>query len=383
MKKYDLVVVGGGVLGTFHAFHACRLGLRVHLIEKDSQPQGASVRNFGQVVPSGLSEGWFRRGVRSTQIYSELEEEAGIGVRNGGSLYVASDDAEVTLLHELKARMEARAYNCSLISRSQLAVNWPHVSTRYAREALYFPQEVSVSPTELVQQVVGYLRSRHSFFSYSPESTVVGCDFNGTGVHVQTNRGERLTAEKVVICNGAEFRLLFPEYFRASGIELSKLHMMKTVSMPQVRLRGNILTGLTIRRYESFSECPSFKRLQIPEHAAALIEKGIHILFKQADDGGIIIGDSHEYAPVESADRLGFHLDAQVTELLLAEAQRVAEFDVRRLQSSWTAVYSQHPTKDIVEFDFQGRLHVRTAIGGKGMTTSPGYAESNIYQWYC
>jgi FAD dependent oxidoreductase TIGR03364 len=211
----------------------------------------------------------------------------------------------------------------------------------------------------------------------------VGCDFNGTGVHVQTNRGERLTAEKVVICNGAEFRLLFPEYFRASGIELSKLHMMKTVSMPQVRLRGNILTGLTIRRYESFSECPSFKRLQIPEHAAALIEKGIHILFKQADDGGIIIGDSHEYAPVESADRLGFHLDAQVTELLLAEAQRVAEFDVRRLQSSWTAVYSQHPTKDIVEFDFQGRLHVRTAIGGKGMTTSPGYAESNIYQWYC
>ena len=47
--EYDLVVVGGGVLGTFHAYHALKKGLRVALFEKDRQPQGATVRNFGQV----------------------------------------------------------------------------------------------------------------------------------------------------------------------------------------------------------------------------------------------------------------------------------------------------------------------------------------------
>ena len=30
--KFDLIVVGGGILGTFHAYHALKKGLRVALI---------------------------------------------------------------------------------------------------------------------------------------------------------------------------------------------------------------------------------------------------------------------------------------------------------------------------------------------------------------
>ena len=32
---YDLIVVGSGVLGTFHAYHALKKGLSVAIIEKD------------------------------------------------------------------------------------------------------------------------------------------------------------------------------------------------------------------------------------------------------------------------------------------------------------------------------------------------------------
>lgn len=35
MEYADLIVVVAGVLGTFHAFHAARLGLKTILIEKD------------------------------------------------------------------------------------------------------------------------------------------------------------------------------------------------------------------------------------------------------------------------------------------------------------------------------------------------------------
>lgn len=56
--KYDLIVVGGGVLGTFHAYHALKKNLKVLLIERNSVPQGATVRNFGQVVPSGMDLKW-------------------------------------------------------------------------------------------------------------------------------------------------------------------------------------------------------------------------------------------------------------------------------------------------------------------------------------
>ena len=56
--KYDVIIVGGGILGTFHAYHAHKKGLKVAILEKDKQPQGATVRNFGQVVPSGMNTKW-------------------------------------------------------------------------------------------------------------------------------------------------------------------------------------------------------------------------------------------------------------------------------------------------------------------------------------
>ncbi|MFN3589624.1 MAG: FAD-dependent oxidoreductase, partial [Spirosomataceae bacterium] len=59
MKKFDLAIVGGGVLGAFHAYHALLKGLSVVLFEKDIYPQGSTIQNFGQVVPSGLAGKWF------------------------------------------------------------------------------------------------------------------------------------------------------------------------------------------------------------------------------------------------------------------------------------------------------------------------------------
>jgi len=44
-----VVVVGGGVLGTMHAREAVRRGHDVLQIEREADPRGASVRNFGLV----------------------------------------------------------------------------------------------------------------------------------------------------------------------------------------------------------------------------------------------------------------------------------------------------------------------------------------------
>jgi hypothetical protein len=159
---------------------------------------------------------------------------------------------------------------------------------------------------------------------------------------------------------------------------VSKLQMMRTRPMPEVALHGNILTGLTIRRYESFEECPSFAGLPLPDHLRELKRWGIHILFKKADDGSIIIGDSHEYAPAMQADDLGFTLNAHINELMLKEAERIVSFDVRNLDTVWAGFYPQHKERDIVEEDLDGCIHIRTAIGGKGMTSSAGYAEESI-----
>ena len=72
-NHFDLIVVGAGALGTFHAYHAAILGKKVLLTEKDQYPTQATVRNFGQVVPSGMGTDWFNYGVKGTEIYNQIQ----------------------------------------------------------------------------------------------------------------------------------------------------------------------------------------------------------------------------------------------------------------------------------------------------------------------
>jgi FAD dependent oxidoreductase TIGR03364 len=376
--KLDLLIVGGGVLGAFHAFHALRRGLSVTLVEKDQYPREATVRNFGQVVPSGMGGRWFDYGRRSLHWYKSIQEVGDLTVRQHGTVYIASDPAEQQLIHELKARMDGFGYAAALLSTAGCLSRWPALRDEYCREGLFFPEEISVDPGQMIHRLLHYLTEKFPLFRYKPMTTAVDCYAAQGGAVLVTNAGERLTADRAIICNGGEFKLLFPALFRKSGIVMSKLQMMRTHPMPEVPLEGNILTGLTIRRYESFEECPSFASLTVPDRLRELKDWGIHILFKKADDGSIIIGDSHEYAGAPEADNLGFALNTHVNELMLTEASRIVRFDVRNIASVWAGYYPQHKEKDIVEIDLEDCIHIRTAIGGKGMTSSAGYAEESI-----
>jgi FAD dependent oxidoreductase TIGR03364 len=376
--KKDLIIVGAGALGTFHAFHALRQGLSVTLFEKDQYPVNATVRTFGQVVTSGMSGRWFDFGRRSMHWYQHLQSKMDISVRQNGTVYIASDPDEQQVIHELKEIMDVKEYAAELLSTEQCLQKWPVLKSDYCAEALFFPQEISVAPEHMIYRVLDYLKETFPEFQYHPHTTIVDCTDTNGGAKVVTNGGKTFEAAKVIICNGGEFKLLFPDLFKASGIVVSKLQMMRTRPMPEVDLQGNILTGLTIRRYESFEECPSFGSLQTPEHLKELKKWGIHILFKKADDGSFIIGDSHEYADVLHTDDLGFSVSAYINELMLREAERIVRFDVRNLDKVWAGFYPQHKDKDIVEEDLSAHIHVRTAIGGKGMTSSAGYTEESI-----
>jgi len=379
IKKYDLIVVGGGILGTFHAFHALRRGKKVLLLEKDNFPVGATVRNFGQVVPSGMIDQWFTYGVRSLAIYKELQETAHISVRNNGSVYIASDDDEQQLIHELFTYYQKVGYPVELLSKQQILEKYPAIRSTYAKEALFFPEEVSVEPEQMIHRVQAYMKAHFETFDMQCNAPVVDCMEERSEVVLRTSEGNRFLADQVVICNGNEFKLLFPAIYAESGQVVSKLQMMRTVPIPAITLCGNILTGLTIRRYESFETyCPSFHQIGTPEHYLELKKWGIHILFKQAIDGSVIIGDSHEYADCRYIDNLGFDLKQEINALILQEAERIVSFDVNRLSKSWAGFYPQHSEKNIVEIDVTPRIHIRTGIGGKGMTAGIGYTEASI-----
>ncbi len=378
MAFYDLIVIGSGALGTFHAYHAARLGKKVLLLEKDNRPVSATVRNFGQVVPSGMAGRWFDYGRRSLEIYSEIQAEHELTVRQNGSIYVASDEDEWTLANELYDQRRADGYPCELLSKAQTLTRYPLLQPNYVQGALLFLTEVSVEPDQMIHRLIDYVVKKYGV-TYWRDSAVVDCQSNYNGAIITLANRKRFQAQKVIICNGSEFRLLFPEVFAGSGLVVSKLQMMQTVALPQVSLPGNILTGLTIRRYESFTECPSYAGISTPDHLVELKKWGIHILFKQALDGSIILGDSHEYAGATTVDDLDFDTKDYVNKLIIDEARRIVTFPVDQISRTWAGFYAQTPA-EIFEHDVDENIHIVTGIGGKGMTSSAGYTEQKIGQ---
>jgi FAD dependent oxidoreductase TIGR03364 len=375
---YDLLIVGAGVLGTFHAYHAAKAGQRVLLLEKDRYPVGATVRNFGQVVPSGLAGRWFDYGRRSLDIYGEIQRKTDLTIRQNGTVYIASDEAEWTLANELHDRYARVGYASELLSKAQCLAKYPSLQPDYVKGAIFFPQEVSVEPDQMIHRLIAHCQQLG--VTYQPASTVIGVNETSTqGVRATLNNGQQVSAVRLLVCSGHEVRLLFPEVLAKANLVVSKLQMLKVAPVAGLDLPGNILTGLTIRRYEAFEECPSFASLVTPEPLAELKKWGIHILFKQALDGSIIVGDSHEYAPATEAEDLGFHTQEYINQLMLTEAQRIVQFPLV-VQQAWSGFYSQTKA-EIFEHNVTDSIRIITGIGGKGMTSSAGYAEESIRQW--
>ncbi len=374
---YDLIVVGGGVLGTFHAYNAIKKGLKVALFEKNAQPQGATVRNFGQVVPSGMNSKWQQYGRESLKMYKKIQSKCDISVRQEGSVYFASNEEEIQLLEELALINKSNDYPSELLTKTECLAQYPGLRSDYVEMGLFFPEEIIVEPREMINKMHGYLR--HLGLDIFMDTQVLECDALVDSVVVNTSLNRTYAALKVIICNGSDFKTLFPQLFNESDLVVSKLQMMQTVPQKNLKLKGSILTGWSIRRYEAFEECASFASIKQNEPLDSTEKKwGVHILFKQSMDGSVIIGDSHEYAPASNIDSLGFDLKMEIDDFILAEAKKIIDLPTYTLCNRWFGMYSQCATSDIYEQTIDKNIHIVTGIGGKGMTGSAGFSKQNI-----
>ena len=205
---------------------------------------------------------------------------------------------------------------------------------------------------------------------------------NNTGVEILDSKGVRYFASRVLVCTGRDFQFLMPDLFQKSDLELVKLQMMETMPLPEVHLPGSILSGLSIKRYYAFKSCPSYKEMFRYSADKAVLEAQIHILFKQSLDGSIIIGDSHEYADVALEQTMDYGIDEDINTLILNEAKKILNLPHWNIRRSWNGYYSQSKSSEIYDHFVDDKIQVVTGIGGKGMTTSCGYAFKNIERNY-
>lgn len=378
LDSFDIIIVGGGVLGAFYAYHALNQGFTVAILEKNTQPHSASVRNFGQVVPSGMNLKWQNFGRESLGIYKSIQANFDISIRQNGTVYLASNDEEVQLIEELHTLNRNNDYDSLLLTKKECLDKYPGLRTDYCKAGLFFPQEVTVEPKTLIHKLLEHMIKNLGLTFFS-NTTVVNTTELNNKVQISTSISKNFYASKVIICNGSDFKALYPQVFEKSDIIVSKLQMLQTKPQKKYKLKGSVLTGLTIRRYEAFQECPSYKEIKAKESLDSFEKKyGIHILFKQALDGSVIIGDSHEYANAKQSDQLGFELNMDIDTFIVEEAKKIINLPNFTIQNRWAGFYSQCKTTDVFEQSVSNNVHIVTGIGGKGMTASAGYSKYSL-----
>ncbi len=152
-----IVVVGGGILGTMHAWFARRHGADVVHLERDAQPRRASVRNFGLIWVSGRAPGEeLTAALRARLLWEEIAHDVpDAGFRPAGSLTIALDPAEVKVFAEVCARSDAVERGFSMLTAADARNNNPALCGSF-EAALFCDRDAVVEPG----QVLGAMRAR-------------------------------------------------------------------------------------------------------------------------------------------------------------------------------------------------------------------------------
>ncbi len=374
----DVIVIGAGVLGAFHAYFASKKGYKVLLLERNAMPTDASTRNFGMVVQSIVeAEGeWAEYAHATREIYESIQQECDISVKVPGSLYLASTEAERAVLQEF-AQLYAKTYACEYLTAEEARYRYPFARAEYCQGALHFANDFTIEPHRLLKQWIPYFTVQEQV-RYMPLTTVISIESSGQQCTVKDAQGNTYTAEQVFVCSGAEYRTLFPEFFRKSGMRICKLQMMQTVPFPPRTLPLSILSGLSILRYPAFKTTPSYEKLRQQPVEDDLRDYGIHLLFKQAVDGYVIIGDSHEYKDFTEASATEEYTNNRINDAILGYGKRMISLPSWQIEQTWNGYYLIHPERAVYTETLNGNIHIITGIAGKGMSTGAGFSRQHV-----
>ena len=363
--RFDVAIVGSGIVGLGAAYAAVRRGLRVVVVDRTERPVGATIRNFGHLC-IGAQDGPARAyGEASRGIWLRLAAEAGFWARESGTLVVARAEDERALLEEA-ARAEAGAETgggIRLLSPAEVTALAP-VRPDVVQGGALVAGDLQVNPREAAGAIVRHLAALGVEFRFRTAVTEVG-----TGL-VRTTRGD-IAASDVVVAVNHDVDQLLPALAERAGVIRCALDMMRVAADLPAPLQAPLLTGWSLVRYRRFAGLGSATVLRERLHAERpeLAALDLNQMYTQLPDGTLLLGDSHHKAVQPDPFQPEAAFDA-----FLAEARELFDVGGIRVIERWQGVYAAAGEEFLIE-EAAPRVLALAATTGIGMTTGLGLAE--------
>ncbi|GHD58298.1 TIGR03364 family FAD-dependent oxidoreductase [Jeongeupia chitinilytica] len=361
-RQCDVAIVGAGIVGLAHALAAVKRGLRVTVFERDRQPLGASVRNFGLGLALGQTQGEMHALAHaSREIWLDVLPRAGCWHKTQGSVTVARNPVEQAVLDEFQS-LRGAEYGTRLLSPAE--VGDFGLPTGQVAGALFSGDEIAFESRVALPRIVAWLAEVHGV------EFVFGTQVNAIDLPAVTTSRGIWQAGQAIVCAGHDFQTLFSDAYAEPPLQRCALQMLR-VANPGLTLGPAFMTGMSTLRYGSFAglETLAALRRQLDDADPVWLAEGIHLIVQQVGETGeLLIGDSHRYG--ESVGPFNSEaIDArllQLAESLLGRRLTVLE--------RWQGVYASGPDGYLVREAAPG-VTVVAITCGIGMSVSFGLAE--------
>ncbi|WP_327639775.1 FAD-binding oxidoreductase [Kribbella sp. NBC_00482] len=349
MESADVVVVGGGVMGTSIAFHLAEAGVRdVVLLEMNELGSGSTCKAAGGVRANFSDEVNIALGARSLEAFARFGERPGqeIDLHRVGYLFLLDSAEQVEHFRESTALQNRLQQSSGLptrmISVDEAVALAPVVTPDGLVGACFSPSAGHCTPESVV---LGYASAARRLGA----RLITGCEVLGIDASdnhlttVRTNRGDIRTG--TVIC--------------AAGAWSAQLGDMVGVDLPVVPLRRQIVVTDAV---------PG-----LPAGLPMTIDFGTTFYFHR-EGPGLLVGMS------DPDEEPGFHLnrtDTWIPRLTEAMARRAPSLLDVGLTSGWAGLYEVTPDHNalIGEADGVSRFLYATGFSGHGFLQGPAVGE--------
>ena len=237
MRRFDAIVIGGGLVGTAIAYGLGRDGLKVALIDEGDVAYRASRGNFGLVwvQSKGFGAPHYQRWTRASaaewpSLAAALQERAGIaiGLEQNGGLQLCLGEAEFAKRREMMEQMRREAGNFGfeyrMLGRGELADMLPGIGPAVTG-ASWTPYDGHVNSLALFHAL-------HRAFAasggmYLPNCTVTQARAAPGDFRIDTD-SETVNAPKIILAAGLGNAALAPLFGLSAPVRPQRGQILAT-----------------------------------------------------------------------------------------------------------------------------------------------------------
>eukprot|EP00111_Clytia_hemisphaerica_P024731 TCONS_00072897-protein len=147
----EIVIAGGGIIGTSIAYHLAELGWKdIVILEQGSPGCGTSWHAAGLVGSLKSTKVELQNVLYAQKLFEKFEQDHGVGFKKCGSLSLAQTDERAKALKRMETMINSFGGECHLISPEEAGKLNPYINIDDIKLAFFVPNDGVVNPTDVV-----------------------------------------------------------------------------------------------------------------------------------------------------------------------------------------------------------------------------------------